>query len=293
MVGAEQTMWCTMMGAEVRQHYVDAGGVRTRVITAGSGDPLVLLHGTGGHAEAYQRNILPLAENFTVHAVDMLGHGFTDRPDCEYSVDDYADHVVAFLDALGMDRSALAGESLGASVASWVAVKYPDRVSKLICNTGILVRTPAARLDEMEEVRRRTRALAADLTLENIERRLAWLVKDPKSMTAEMAMIRYRIYSQPGFMETAVKIMDKALELTSGVISGDVDYLAPGVMGKIQCPVLFLWTTHNPGKPVDLVERVMRDMPNSRLEVVEDAGHWPQFEKPDEVNEIMTRFLLV
>src|SRR6478752_8198150 len=116
-------MWLELLGLDVRQHYVDAGGVRTRVLEAGTGPALLLLHGMGGHAETYQRNIGPLARHFRVIVPDMIGHGYTDRPDVSYTLDDYADHLFDLLTALGVEKAHLSGEALGGSVAAWMALR--------------------------------------------------------------------------------------------------------------------------------------------------------------------------
>src|SRR6185436_13870284 len=73
--GPMSTIWVDLLGTQVK--YYDAAGLRTRAIEAGSGDALILLHGSGGHAEAYTRNVVPLAEHFRVCSVDMIGHGLT------------------------------------------------------------------------------------------------------------------------------------------------------------------------------------------------------------------------
>src|SRR5262245_50980332 len=104
------SIWVDLLGAEVK--YYDAGGIRTRAIEAGAGEPLILLHGSGGHAEAYTRNVMPLAEHFRVYSIDMIGHGLTDKPDGDYQAPDYARHIVDFMDAAGIQQAHLAGESL-------------------------------------------------------------------------------------------------------------------------------------------------------------------------------------
>src|ERR671933_2387054 len=93
----QHSFWLNLLGGEIR--YYDAAGVRTRSLEAGSGPPLVLLHGTGGHAESWIRNVVPLGAHFRVYAIDMVGHGFTDKPPLDYTPRDYAAHAVAFLDA--------------------------------------------------------------------------------------------------------------------------------------------------------------------------------------------------
>ena len=116
------TIWTNLVGRGVKETFIDAGGLRTRMLEAGSGYPLVLLHGTGGHAEAYTRNIGPLSEHFHVIALDMAGHGYTDKPDVTYTLDVFADHVIAVLDAIDEDKMFLSGESLGGGVSCWTAL---------------------------------------------------------------------------------------------------------------------------------------------------------------------------
>ncbi|HCZ47742.1 MAG TPA: alpha/beta hydrolase, partial [Gammaproteobacteria bacterium] len=73
--------------------------------------------GTGGHAEAYMRNIAAHAEHFHVYAIDMLGHGYTDHYDGDYTMEVWSDHLLAFMDTIGADSACLSGESLGAMVS--------------------------------------------------------------------------------------------------------------------------------------------------------------------------------
>ena len=76
------SVWADLRGVSFKQKYIDAGGIRTRCIESGDrSKPLVLaLHGVGGHAEAYSRNFGPHADHFWFVAIDMLGHGWTDKP---------------------------------------------------------------------------------------------------------------------------------------------------------------------------------------------------------------------
>src|SRR4051794_30856462 len=71
-IGVTMSIWTELAGVDFAQRYVDVKGVRTRVLMAGAGEPLIFLHGTGGYAEAFARNIGPHAEHFQVHALDMV-----------------------------------------------------------------------------------------------------------------------------------------------------------------------------------------------------------------------------
>ena len=84
------------------EKYYTAGGVRTRCFEKGSGEPVILLHGGGGHAETWIRNLSPLSEHFRVLAIDYLGHGYTDKPKLTYNMDAFSKHLLDFMDAAGI-----------------------------------------------------------------------------------------------------------------------------------------------------------------------------------------------
>src|SRR6478735_1020333 len=135
-VGVFESVWSDLQGVPFSQGYLDAGGVRTRYLHAGDpGRPaLVFLHGSGGHAEAYVRNLEAHAEHFSTWSIDMLGHGYTDRPGHPLEVRHYVDHLIAFLYAIGTERAHISGESLGGWVAIRAAVDHPDRIDRLELN---------------------------------------------------------------------------------------------------------------------------------------------------------------
>ena len=282
------TIWTELMGTGVSERFYDAAGVRTRVLEGGEGPTLLLLHGTGGHAEAYYRNLPELSKHFRVCAVDMLGHGFTDRPDVEYTLDDYASHIEDLLDAMGVEKASLSGESLGAAVTAWFAITRPERIERAVLNTGVLAYPD--RLQEILEIGIRTRAIAEQgLTRETVRKRLEFLVSDLERMTDELVEVRYRIYAQDGMMERVGRIMQRMMRMLKGEVGQQ--YMADGIMQQVACPTLIVWTEHNPGQTVELATRIATEMPDARIEVLRDAGHWPQFEKPELVNQMHLDFL--
>jgi 2-hydroxy-6-oxonona-2,4-dienedioate hydrolase len=284
------TMWLDLMGIGLTQSFYDVGGVRTRVLEAGQGTPVLLLHGTGGHAETYQRTIGDLAEHYRVLVPDMLGHGYTGRPACPYTLDDYSAHLFGLLDTMGIDRLVLSGESLGGCVAAWMALERPERAEKLILNTGILDRPDEVGLQQLADLEERTKVLATNLTKEAVRRRLEWLVVDPATMTDEMVEIRYRIYSQPGMVDTVVEILHAVLEMNRGVYRG-VDYMDHTRLAELRCPTQVIWTDHNPSKSYEVIKKAIDQIPDPDVVLIENAGHWPQFEQPDAVNRAMLDFL--
>ena len=132
------SVWLDLQAVEFQQGFLETGGIRTRYLAAG--DPtkplLLFLHGTGGHAEAYSRNLGPHAEHFYTVAIDMIGHGWTGKPAIAYEIPAYADHIMYVVKALGKSKAHLSGETLGGWVASWLAINRPEIVDRLVLNTS-------------------------------------------------------------------------------------------------------------------------------------------------------------
>ena len=288
----QSSIWNELQGVELKQTWHDAGGIRTRVIEAGSGYPLFLLHGTGGHAEAYSRNIAAHAEHFRVIAYDMVGHGYTDAPDIDYGEQAYVDHLRSLMDAMEIQAAHLSGESLGGSVAAWFALRRPERVGKIVLNTGLpLSPNTQQGIDQMKDFLARSRKATGTPTREALALRMKWLFLDEASLTEELLETRFRIYSRPGRAATIRKLTERAI---GGLIdpASQKTWYRPGQLRELTCPTLLLWTNHNPGQPVELARQAAADIPDARVVVLENSAHWPQWEEPEAFNRAHIEFLL-
>lgn len=285
------SLWNTLQGVPFTQRFLDAGAVKTRVIEAGEGPALILLHGTGGHAEAYLRNLEAHARHFHVYAIDMIGHGYTDMPDVDYGPQTYVDFLRDVLDAIGAETACVSGESLGAQVAAWFAIQHPSRVDKIVMNTGMLLPPDELGRRDFQEFIELTKKATGLPTRETIRERLRWLVHEEHSLTDELIETRYQIYTQPGRAETIGKIGKASLAtlIDERVAS---EWAHAGLLAKIQCPVLVLWTRYNPGQRVPLAEEGTRHIPHGELVILENSAHWPQWEEPEPFNEVHLEFLL-
>lgn len=279
------SMWLDLASCPHRIAYADAGGVRTRYLEAGSEHPetLLLLHGSGGYLEAYTRNIAAHARHFRVIVPDMLGHGYSDRPDHPYEPRHYVAHLLALMDALGIERAHVSGESLGGWVAARLATTAPQRVSRLVLNTAAGVHYDPA-------VSARVHALSIEAarspTRESVRRRLEWLLLDPAQVSDEMVELRHRVYSQPGF--------DRSMEHIMCLHTAEYrlpNLLTPAELGRIAQPTLVLWTEHDPGSSLDVGRRLADGIPGARFVVMQRCGHWPQFEDAETFNRIHIDFL--
>lgn len=279
-------LWTDLANGEFSLRFVDVQGVRTRCLAAGNpqSPPLILLHGSGGHLETYQRNILAHAAHFRVYAIDMLGHGFTDKPDHDYEIDHYVDHLIAFCDTMKIGRFRLSGESLGGWVAARTAIRYPDRIEKLVLNTaGGLTADPVV----MERLRTLSMNAVRNPDREAVKKRLEWLMHDKSVVTDDLVEMRYRVYTQPG----AEKMMEHIMCLQFMDIRRR-NMIPVEDLRKITAPTLVLWTDHDPTGKVEVGETFCREIPDARLVVMENCGHWPQYEDAETFNRLHLAFLL-
>ena len=281
-----QSVWSDLTGASFAQGYIDAGGIKTRFISSGSPDKplLLLLHGTGGHSEAYSRNFAAHGEHFWTVAIDLIGHGWSDKPDGSYEIADYGAHVLAVMDALGRTHAHISGESLGGWVAAWLAIHHPQRVDRLVLNTA---GGWTAHAEVMERIKRLSMEAARDPSVERIRTRLEFLMHDTSKVNDDLVETRRAIYAQPGLPD----VMEKVLCLQ------DMDTRRRNMFSDeetrgIASPTLVLWTSHDPTASPEEGKRIADLIPNARYEVMNGCGHWPQFEDPDRFNAIHLGFLL-
>ncbi|MGW5384453.1 alpha/beta fold hydrolase [Nocardia sp. NPDC003963] len=281
-----ESVWCDLQGVAFSQGYLDVAGVRTRYLHAGDRDrpALVFLHGSGGHAEAYVRNLAAHAEHFSTWSIDMLGHGYTDKPGQPLEIEHYVGHLISFLDTIGAARAHISGESLGGWVAARAAYDYPGRVDRLVLNTA---GGSQADPEVMARIVTLSMAAATDPTWETVQARIKWLMADKSKDYADLVASRQRVYRQPGFADAMRDIMAlQDPEIRARNLLGPAEY------GGITAPTLVVWTSDDPTADVAEGKRIASMIPGARFEVLPDCGHWPQYESPAEFDALHLEFLL-
>ncbi|PXY34476.1 alpha/beta hydrolase [Prauserella coralliicola] len=280
------SIWTELADVDFRQAYVDAGGIRTRALQAGpeNGEHVVFLHGTTGHLEAFVRNIGPHARRYRCHAIDMLGHGYTDKPDKPGEIPAYVEHLLAYLDAVGAEKAHLVGESLGGWVAAWTASEHPERVAtlQLLCMGGTKVNP-----EVMQRLKTSTTAasLEDDIELTRKRLRLLWAEWDD-DLGDELTEVRYDIYHRPEFQKNLHNLL--ALQETE---TRERNLLRPERMARISAPTLVVWGNKNPFGDVPEAHAIADAIPGARLEIFPECGHWPQHEQADRYNPLSLEFL--
>jgi 2-hydroxy-6-oxonona-2,4-dienedioate hydrolase/2-hydroxy-6-oxo-6-(2'-carboxyphenyl)-hexa-2,4-dienoate hydrolase len=267
-----------------------------RVFEIGDGEPLFLVHGIGGHGETFARNWHALARHFHVYAIDARFHGLSSKDGWtdEGWLDTMVDGLADLVTTLGYKSAHIEGESLGAQVALRFGMRYPSLARKLVLNTGGFIRTaktdfikPSSGTNELMDLSRQS---ILEPTEQNVRKRLNWLVAKPDRMTDDMAQVRTALYTRPEVRESMKRLywIDKP-ELATRP-PGFIHYSDEDVR-SLKPPTLVFWTQHNPGQGPDYGEYLADHIPGSLYYCMADAGHWPQWEHPEEHDAVITQFL--
>jgi 2-hydroxy-6-oxonona-2,4-dienedioate hydrolase len=284
--GIHQSIWAELRGVSFTQGWLNARGINTRYLTSGTSDkpPLLLLHGVGGHAEAYVRNLKSHSEHFWTWAIDMIGHGWTDKPANDREISHYVDHVLRVLDTLKIDKASISGESLGGWVASRLAIDHPDRIDRLVLNTaGGSQADPVV----MEKLKSLSMRAVEEPSWEFIKARVEWLMADKSKAYDDLVATRQAIYQQPAMVEAQRHNM-----VLQDMETRQRNMLRADDYGRIKAPTLVVWTSDDPTADVSEGRRIATMIPGALFTVMDGCGHWPQFEDPETFNRIHLNFLL-
>lgn len=280
------SVWSDLAQAQFSQGYIQAGPYRTRYLHAGdsSKPTLIAMHGITGHAEAYVRNLQPLSEHFDVWAIDFIGHGYSAKPEHPLEIKHYIEQLLGFMEAIGVEKAYLTGESLGGWVTAQFAVDYPEKVERIFLNTmGGTMANPVV----MERLYTLSMEAAKDPSWERVKTRLEWLMADPAMVTDDLIRTRQAIFQQPDWL--------KACEANMALQDPEArkrNMLTDDALAQIKVPALVLWTTKDPSGPVDEGRRIAGLIPSGELAIMENCGHWPQYEDPATFNKIFLDFML-
>jgi 2-hydroxy-6-oxonona-2,4-dienedioate hydrolase len=280
-----RSVWTHMMTVPFRQDYVDVAGVRTRYVQAGPADApaLLMLHGTAGSWEGFCANIGEHAGHFNCLAIDMVGCGFSGRPDYDYEVSVYVEHARNFLRAVGVERASVMGASLGAWVAARFALSYPEATDKLVLLSAAGLFANASNMTRIRNVRSKA---VEDPSWSNIKPIFDHLLHKEESRIPDIIAVRQAVYRQPGMLKT----MEHILCLQDPDIRPR-NLITEDEWRQIAAPTLVIGSLADKDEYLETAKRVSTLIPNARYVPMEAVGHWPQFEDPETFNPLSVAFL--
>jgi pimeloyl-ACP methyl ester carboxylesterase len=245
---------------------------------AGSGPPLILLHGSGPGVTGwrnYRGNIGVFAETHHCYVLEFPGFGVSD-PVKGHPVLTAGSSVIRFMDALGIESAPVIGNSMGGVVGVNLAIKKPERVSKLVTIGGV---GPNVFSSSPSEGLRLLQEFTDGPDRDKLIRWLTAMVHDPQLITEELIDERWEAAVNPDAQETAQMMYGSAafaMQQQFMAASDTPPYWS--MMHKVSCPTLLTWGRDDRVSPPDMSMVPMRLIPNAELHIFPNCGHWVMIE---------------
>jgi 2-hydroxymuconate-semialdehyde hydrolase len=260
---------------------VRAAGIQTNVHDAGSGYPVLLIHGSGPGVSAYAnwRLTMPaLSGSHRVVAPDVVGFGFTERPQgFVYAMEHWIRHIVGVMDALEIDCANVVGNSFGGALSLALAIRHPRRVKRLVLMGSVGVRFQIT--SELDAI------WGYQPSFQAMRRLLSMFSRDRNYVDDELARIRYEASIRPGFQESYSAMFPAPRQRW-------VDGLASPEEAVRVLPheTLIVHGREDRVIPLSNAYKLLELIPQSQLHVFGHCGHWTQIEQAARFNRLLLEF---
>jgi pimeloyl-ACP methyl ester carboxylesterase len=254
----------------------------------GVGNPLLLIHGYGAGIWVWEKQVEVLSQWYRVYALDLIGHGFSDRPRIPYTSDTYIYCLRDFMDGVGIEKATLIGNSMGGGIAWAMAILSPERVDRLILIGCVppdvlhQVRNESFRmLMAIKDIPFLPYLVMAARNKNPIRQILLECISDTRLITPEVVNRQYQLSKIKGttwVLYSTFKHAEEALKLKDQ-------------LSLIHQPTLFIWGERDLVFPPHVGEKLHQAIAGSKFQRIEKSGHIPMWETPDEVNRAILEFL--
>ncbi|MBI5119121.1 alpha/beta fold hydrolase [Candidatus Poribacteria bacterium] len=262
--------------------FLQLGDYKIHYLVRGSGAPVILVHGGGTWLYSFRNNIPSLSEHFTVYALDMPGHGYTEYlGEPAFDLDTFAEVLDGFMMAMNLSSAALVGNSWGGGWALYFAEKHPEKVRGLVLidSSGFVGRDhwewEILKYPLLGEVLSKfvSRSWVEDSYRKDV-------FHDAGKVTDEIVSEVYKPLTFPRNRRAQYKI-ERGLDWK----------LTEAAMGSIKAPTLIIWGKQDKYVDVRSAERFRQNIRNSTVVVLDNCGHTPHEECPAAVNELIVEFV--
>lgn len=280
-----------MLTYESTSRFLELPNGKLHYHEAGEGPVLLLLHGSGPGVSGwanYQGNLPYFAEHFRCIILDFPGYGKSAPREGDPITPCIAATIEA-MDALGIEKAHVIGNSMGGQIASLIAAKHADRVERLVCIGGVGMNIfspfPAEGLNLLS-------AFAEDPSEARLREWLSSMVFDPSLVTEELVASRLEQASDPVTQATMKKMYSKkSLEFMAKFRRGPKTTMSIAHLASIQAPTLLTWGRDDRVNPLDSALIPMRLVPKCELHVFPNCGHWVMIERKHEFETLVRSFL--
>jgi pimeloyl-ACP methyl ester carboxylesterase len=257
---------------DIQSKTIKVDGLDVRYYTAGQGEPLVVIHGGGGDARTWWRNIRVLAEKYTVYAPDLPGYGGSQPLDGTYYVPELSDFVEKFTQALGLEKFSLVGHSLGGGIALDYALKFPLKITKLVLVSSLCLGREIAFWVRFFSLPAFVRSIGAVFVFGF--KCVKWLLNhlNPAKYILPLTPASMTIGGNISNFHQQTLVLDKKLP-------------------EIKMPTLLIWGSRDPVVPVKHAYRAAEVIPDCQLAVFRNTGHNVHRERLKRFSSVISDFL--
>ncbi|MFM1907841.1 MAG: hypothetical protein RLZZ591_1518 [Pseudomonadota bacterium] len=261
---------------------VQAGAIRTNYHDHGQGSPVLMIHGSGPGVSAWAnwRLVIPeLARTQRVLAPDMVGFGFTERPQgIVYGMDTWVQQAVDFLDTMNLSQVDLVGNSFGGGLALALAIRHPERVRRLVLMGAVGVDFPITPgLDAV---------WGYEPSFENMRSIMDVFAYNRNLVTDELAQLRFEASVRPGFQESFAAMFPAPRQRWVQSLASPEEHIA-----ALPHETLVIHGRDDQVIPVENSYRLSRLIPRAQLHIYGQCGHWTQIEHAARFAQLVSNFL--
>ncbi len=223
------------------------------------------------------------SQRYNCYAFDTVGAGFTDKPDMDYEIPVYVEHLRQFMRAVGVTKASVMGVSLGAWIAVRFALTYPEQVQSLVLVSAAGLITDAQTLSSIKGPRFKA---VDDPSWENVSAIFGGLILEEHNRIGDFVGVRQAVYQQPGMrraMEHILCLQEPAIRARNMVAEAE--------WRQLQAPTLLIGAVDNPDIFLETAQRVSHWIPRAEYVEIRRSSHWSQFESPQEFNRAALDFL--
>lgn len=263
---------------------INLDGHQTHYLESGEGEPVILLHGFGSDSYSWHNNMNALAAKFKVYAMDLWGCGYSTRELLDFGYPLYVNQLRCFMDALGIERASLIGQSMGGGIAIKFATEYRDRVKAiiLVCASGMPHKyLPVQQILALPGVGELALSLPTDFVRKLIIKRLYLYQKEVSQEYFDGLTWSQKI---KGSNESFLKIIRLKFFHT---LENEIQQL-----GEMGVPTLITWGRHDRSIPLRRGQEMHRILKGSELDVFDHSAHEPHDEEPEEFNQVALDLLI-
>ena len=264
---------------------VNANGININYESTGSGKCLVLIHGFSDNLTMWPEQVRELSKNYRILTYDVRGHGETETPEGDFSMELFADDLEALLRTLDIDQACVLGYSMGGRIALTLALKYPEKVNGLVmANSGIMDPNVQPSEEEMAEMTQRREQMAKMFESGDIN-----LIAEAMAENSLSPGLKEK---DPALFEKykAVKLRNN-LQYYQAIMQGMMTAMSdPPDLGQVKCPVLIIAGEHDAFMALDAVKSMEERFKDS-TSVIFPTGHASAIEVPDQFNKAVSEFM--